>query len=68
MFGLSIFGGAAKNSEKGTQSERVVQHRRNGSPYVNPNELVEKAGTDALLGSVSESIDELEEDESDSND
>ena len=38
----------------------VVKHRRNGSPYVNPNELFNRADPDALLGDVSESLDELE--------
>ena len=38
----------------------VVKHRRNGSPYVNPNELVERAGPDAILGGVGKSLDKLQ--------
>lgn len=62
MFGLSFFRGEGEKKNKTTQRKGVVRHRRNGSPYVNPNELVERAGTEALLGNVSESIDDLEED------
>jgi hypothetical protein len=47
-------------SENDDSEKSVVKHRRNGSPYVNPNELVEKAGSEAILGDVSKSLDELE--------
>lgn len=62
MFGLSFFSRIGGNN----QEEGVVKYRRNGSPYVDPNELVERAGTEAILGDVRESIDELEEDDDDS--
>lgn len=66
MFGLSLFGeGERKQDDEAQREDSVVRHRRNGSPYVNPNELVDKAGTSAILGDVSESIDELQDGEDD---
>ena len=44
-----------------TEDGGIVQYRRNGSPYVDPDELLRRAGADAIVGDVGKSLDELEQ-------
>lgn len=41
------------------EDDSVVQHRENGSPFVDPNELVDRAGSEAIFGNPEDSPTDL---------